>query len=326
MRKLLLGIDVGGTNIKAVAMDGEFHVLARRQWPTQTPDVPDVTQNILTAASALLAEAGGAPEQLAAIGVDFPGMVDSREKCVVRLTPLQWENVHIAHRIQALYPEAKVSVDNDGTAGLLGEKYFGAARGHDNVVMLVLGTGIGGAIMTGGHILSGWKNVAGEVGHMAVHDEGPVCSCGKRGCLQTYASARAVVTRAKELLPQHPESRAWDLCGGQLTRFTAKTLHEGLSLGDPFCQDICRYAIRHLAVGVSNYICIFNPSLVVIGGGLSNLGDFLMTPLRDEVLRHGLMHPRQICAIERAVLNEWAGAYGCCVSAAREAGLPLPNE
>lgn len=326
MHKLLLGIDVGGTNIKAVAMDGSFHVLARQQWPTQTPDVPDVTQNILAAASALLEEVGGNLEHLAAIGVDFPGMVDSKEKCVVRLTPLKWENVPVAQQIHTLYPEVKVSVDNDGTAGLLGEKYFGCARGHDNVVMLVLGTGVGGAIMTHGHILSGWKNVAGEVGHMAVNDEGPLCSCGRRGCLQAYASAQAVVTRARELLPKYPESRAWTLCNGRLDQLTAKTLSEGLSLGDPFCRDIYQHAIRHLAVGVSNYICIFNPSLVVIGGGLSNLGDFLMTPLRNEVLRHGLMHPRQVCAIERAALNEWAGAYGCCVLAAQEAGLPLPNE
>ena len=323
-QKLLIGVDVGGTNLKAAVMDSRFQRLAQRQFPTQTCQSPDVLCNVLSAVEALLKEINADARQVSAIGVDFPGMVDPKEKQVLRLTPLNWSDVPIAPYLQRSFPGAGLAVENDGTAALLGEKYFGAAYGHENIVMLVLGTGIGGAVMADGRILRGCSGVAGEVGHMSVNDQGPRCSCGRRGCIQAYAGAQAILRRARDGLAQWPDSPVWDLCGGDPAAVSIPVLGRGFSLGDAFCRECFSFAAHYLAQGVVNYVRIFNPSLVVIGGGLSNLEDPLMAPLLEEVQQQGFMHPRQQCAVVRGELREWAGAYGCCALAAMEAGIALP--
>ncbi|HEV3200163.1 MAG TPA: ROK family protein [Bryobacteraceae bacterium] len=276
---VVLGIDIGGTVIRAGMVDDEGAILASRTIPT--PNDLDGFVPSLQDAIRWLLEATALP---AGVGIGCKGSINPDSTQVEILTgPLHFlEGIRLSDLV-GLPMDVPVFADNDARVAMTAEMVWGAAKGHDNVLMLILGTGVGGAVLANGHMLRGHSGVAGHLGHITVDPDGPVCACGNRGCLETVFSARAI------------EGEAWAAvhrgCASTLTRLfreqpqlaTCRTVFQAASEGDPLSIAIVSRAIRGLGAGIAGLLHVFDPELVIIGGQVADAGAELLVPLQEEV-------------------------------------------
>jgi glucokinase len=179
--------------------------------------------------------------------------------------------------------EVPVFADNDARVALAGEMVWGAAKGHEDVVMLTLGMGVGGAVIAGGHLLRGHAGVAGHLGHLTVDPDGPLCSCGNRGCLETVFSARAIEGEAWSAVHRGCHSTLTRLFREQPQLATCRTIFQAASEGDELSQAILSKAIQGLAAGIAGLLHVFDPEVVILGGKVVDAGAELLTPLREQV-------------------------------------------
>ena len=276
---VVLGIDIGGAQIKAGMVDEKGAILASRTIPTP-PDLESFIPSLHEAIGWLL-EATALP---AGAGVGCKGIINPDSTQVERLPG-------VLHYLQGLRlsdlvglpVDVPVFADNDARVAMAGEMVWGAARRHQNVVMLTLGMGVGGAVVANGHLLRGHGGVAGHLGHLTVEPDGPPCVCGNRGCLETVFSARAI------------EGEAWAAvhrgCASTLTRLfreqprlaTCRTIFQAAREGDELATAIVSKAIRKLGAAVASLLHIFDPELLIVGGQVADAGADLLVPLQEEV-------------------------------------------
>jgi glucokinase len=276
---VILGIDIGGAQIKAGMVDEEGAILASRTLPT--PADLEGFQPALQGAIEWLVEATGAP---AGVGVGCKGIIDP-ESTRIELLPgaLHYlEGLRLSDLI-GLPVDAPVLADNDARVALAAERVWGAAKGRENAIMLTLGNGVGGAVVAHGKLLRGHTGMAGMLGHMTVECDGARCSCGNRGCLETVFSARAI------------EGQAWAAvhrgCASALTRLfreqpqlaSCRTIFQAAGEGDELAREIVSRAIGGLAAGIAGLLHIFDPEVVIIGGQVADAGADLLGPLQEEV-------------------------------------------
>jgi glucokinase len=276
---VVLGIDIGGSQIRAGMVDESGAILASRT--IQTPADLDSFLPSLHDAIRWLVEATAFP---AGVGIGCKGTINPDSTQIEALPgALHFlEGLRLVDLV-GLPLEVPVFADNAARVALAAEMVWGAARGLQNVVMLTLGTGVGGAVMAGGHLLRGHTGVAGHLGHITVDPEGAVCSCGNRGCLETVFSARAI------------EGEAWSAvhrgCASSLTRLfreqpqlaTCRTIFQAASEGDDLAHSIVGRATHKLAAAIAGLLHVFDPEIVIVGGQVADAGADLLTPLRDEV-------------------------------------------
>jgi len=276
---IVLGIDIGAAQIRAGMVDEAGAILASRTIPT--PADLDAFLPSLHDAIRWLLEATALP---AAVGVGCKGIINPDSTVVETLRgPLHFLQGMRLSELVGLPQDVPVFADNDARVAMAGEMVWGAARGHDNVLMLTLGTGVGGAVIADGRLLRGHSGIAGHLGHMTVDPEGPLCGCGNRGCLETVFSARAI------------EGEAWAAvhrgCASTLTRLfreqpqlaTCRTIFQAASEGDALASGIVAKATRNLGAAIAGLLHVFDPELVIIGGSVADAGADLLTPLREEV-------------------------------------------
>lgn len=309
--KYIVGIDIGGTNIKAglvEAITGE--ILYSTSIKTESEKGADNTfDRIATLVEAIIAQNGATKAEVLGIGMGIPGPVVNQE-IVAFFANFPWAiNINVREAIEKR-TGLQVKVDNDVNVITAGEAWLGSAKGYKNVVCLALGTGVGGGILVNGELVSGFRGAGGEIGHMVVEADGKLCGCGHKGCLEAYCSANGVIREAVSRLTVNKKNRVWELIEGDLSKVEAKHVFDAAKEGDAFALDIVDYIVKYLAIGIGNLINVLNPEIIVIGGGVALAGDILFKPLNEEIKKTALRVSLEGIQIVPAALGNDSGVVG----------------
>ncbi|MGA3258812.1 MAG: ROK family protein [Bryobacteraceae bacterium] len=298
---VVLGIDIGGAQIKAGMVDEAGAILAART--IETPGDLDSLLISLHDAIGWLLEATADP---AAVGVGCKGVIDPDSTRIERLpgTLHFLEGLRLSDLV-GLPADVPVFADNDARVALAGEMAWGAARGHENVIMLTLGQGVGGAVLAGGHLLRGHTGLAGNLGHLTVEPDGAQCACGNRGCLETVFSARAIEAQAWSAVHRGCASSLTLLFRQQPQLVNCRTIFQAAREGDELASTIVLDAIGKLAAALAGLLHTFDPEIVIIGGHVANAGADLLAPLQDAVWERsrGLLG-RDVPLVEQQVADK----------------------
>lgn len=311
MEKAIIGIDVGGTSTKIGLVDQDGRILHTLERPTSgKQDYPKALEVFTNMAEQIVRESHYHWEDIAGVGVGVPAFLDLATGTVVEAVNLGWYQLPLQEELERIW-NVPVRIDNDANVAALGEMWIGAGKGASHLICLTLGTGIGGGIIINGDIYHGINGSAGEVGHLIVREHGGrSCNCGKRGCLETEASATAIILDALEqvkLLSSGPLKEAYVRTG----TITAKSVVELAKRGDPTCTAIIGKTGTVLGKALANMCYLLNPEKIVIGGGLSYAGVILFNPL-IKAFNDAIM-PRRVAentAIVPAKLGNQAGIVG----------------
>ncbi|MGH7865301.1 MAG: ROK family protein [Candidatus Binataceae bacterium] len=315
-RRYYIGVDMGGTNLRCAAVSMQGRVLLIKRAPANSYAAAEaVTANILATIAQLERRAGARGWGRArAIGVAVPGPLDLRAGVVLAAPHVAaWKSFPLKRRLASrLGP--RVVVENDANAWALGEYWRGAARGRRDVVLITLGTGVGGGLIVNGEMVHGRRGGAGELGHMTVNPDGPRCDCGSRGCLESYASASGLRGLVASRLgkPRAKLPREYLDGGGD---FSVRRLYRQARLGDPVALWAFSTAGTYLGIAIASLLNIFNPELVVLGGGVSGALAFMRAPMMAEVRARSFTALAAQCRIVRAGLGREAGVVGAAYAA-----------
>ena len=315
--KYCIGVDLGGTTVKVgfVNIDNA-EILISGSVPTKAPrDAEDVAVDIVKLIKRLAAESGYSMEGALWIGVATAGIV--KNGTVLSATNLGWNNVPLSMLLSRM-TGMQVYLANDANAAAYAESLFGVGAGKTSLVALTLGTGVGGGIVINGKIFDGFNGFAAEMGHMVINFEGRECGCGKRGCLEAYASATALVKECKRVMNLYPDSKMWELVGGNINEVNAKTPFDASKEGDYAATAVINDFIDNLAYGISNIINIFQPSVLCVGGGISAQGDALIVPLSDRVSRLSFGRKKIRTKVMAAKFRNDAGIIGASMLGLQE--------
>lgn len=318
--KVYLGIDLGGTKIAAAAVDvrtGER--LLQLMVPTEAHEGPAaVIERMAALASEVCAQINTPLDQIPAIGVGVPGLIDLAQGVTILLPnlPSGWRNVPLAANMTSLTGRP-TTIINDARAFTLAEATFGAGRDARSVIGMTLGTGIGGGIAIDGRLYLGIDGTAGEVGHMTIDPYGPRCGCGNRGCLETFASGPSITAMALRVVAQGMTTQIGALADYDLNRITPGVIMRAAEQGDTIAREILQRAGSYLGIGIANLITIFSPERVIIGGGVSRLGEWILGPARAEVVARCHLTPLDRVQITLAQLGGEAGVIGAALWASQ---------
>jgi glucokinase len=316
LRQLVVGIDLGGTKIYTALVDRAGTILAHDFRATVASEGPDaVIARMVDAAGQVMALAGVGADQIDAVGVCAPGPLDLAAGLVLSPPNLPgWDRVPLAARIGAALGIPTL-LENDANAAALGENRFGAGRGTQHMIYVTASTGIGGGLILDGKLYHGTNGMAGEIGHQTILDQGPLCGCGNRGCLEALASGTAIARRARESVARGVPTLIAQLCEGHPERVSAKLVAQAADRGDAEARMILSQAMDYLGIGMANLVNLFNPELIVIGGGLTNLGEGLFGPVRRAIERNAFRSAAAAVRVVPADLGENAGALGAAAVA-----------
>ena len=277
---LRIGIDLGGTKIAAGLVDEGRNLGASVQEPTRLPrPAKELAEAVFHLAERLLKEQGIAWEQVECVGIGIPGTVNRETDCVEYANNFGFENVPFVKMVKDWFP-CPLYAENDAKAAAWGEYLAGAGQGSRSMTAVTLGTGVGGGIILNGTILEGENGAAGELGHMVIRQNGRSCTCGRKGCLEAYASATALVSQAKEAMETSQESLLWSLCGGKMSEVNGRLIFEAAAQKDETACRVLERFTEDLSDGAANIINILQPEVLCIGGGLSGAGEALLAPLK----------------------------------------------
>jgi glucokinase len=278
-----IGIDLGGTNIAAGIVNEDGQIIYKESIPTQKKrNQQAIMEDMAKLSLKLLDEAGIKFQELQSIGVGSPGSPNPDEGIIIYNNNLGFRNAPIRKVIQKEIP-VPVYLDNDANCAALAEGLLGAAGGVKYSVTITLGTGIGGGIIMNNEIYSGFNNAGAELGHMVILSGGKECTCGRKGCWEAYASATALIKLTQEAALKNHDSLLYTLVDGDLTLITAKTSFDAAKQGDPVANKVVQDYIGYLSEGVINIINIFQPEILVLGGGVSKQGDYLLNLLLERI-------------------------------------------
>lgn len=307
MSDLAIAIDLGGTNIRAAAVtrDGTIRHLLRR--PTQAAEGPEaVIGRMVALVEEVAAQERPGPD--VAVGVSAPGPLNPNTGIVSFGTNLPgWYDIPLRDILQERLGR-RVVVGNDANNAALGEIMFGAAKNSRHLVYVALGTGVGGGIVSHGQLIEGLSGVGGEVGHVPIDPTGPRCTCGGIGCVESYAGGWAIA-RDGEMVARSERSAALREAAGR-GPITAETVAKAAEEGDPAAIAIFKRAGWALAVGLAGLVNIFNPELIVIGGGLASVGDLILKPIEEALPQYAMPQIAADVSLRRSALGIDTGVYG----------------
>lgn len=309
----VIGIDMGATHLGIVISDFSANIVNEVELPFSITDGPHIClPNLDKQVKHLLSLSGITLDQVRAIGIGVPGPVVA-EAGTVGAPPIMpgWDGYPIREYLEDLW-RVQVSLGNDAEFGALGEWASGAGRGMLNLVYIKVGSGVGAGLLLDGNIYRGTTGCAGEIGHVAIMESGPVCTCGNRGCLEAVAGGWAIARQAREAVKL---GRRTQLSNLEAEKITARDVAVAARLGDLVAQQVITEAGEHLGVAVASLVNLVNPSMVVIGGGVAQLGDLLLEPIRNAVRVRSLRSAAQAVRINAAVLGRRSTSVGAVVQA-----------
>lgn len=312
----VLAVDIGGTKMLMALINTQSEVIVRQTEPTLAREGPGaVISRLISGIDLLLSQTGLRPSQLSAISLATAGSIDVKNGVVTTSPNLPgWRNISLRRIIAERY-RLPTYLLNDADAAALGEHRFGAGQGYDSIILLTLGTGIGGGIILDGKLYLGSSGGAAEIGHMVVQADGPRCSCGNRGCLEALASGSAVAKEAISRLIRGQPSSLIGMVGGKLEDVTAETVATAAKNGDELAGEVIAKAAYYLGIGIANLVNILNPEMVILGGGMAGMGDILFEPVREMVAEQAFPLLAGAVRIVPARLGNDAGIFGAMVYA-----------
>lgn len=320
-----LGIDLGGTKILAALADDEGKILAEAKRATRGEEGQQVViERIITTAKDAISAAGVKPSAVAAVGIGAPGPVDVAAGVVYNPPNLPgWDQVPLGPALQSALG-IPVFVDNDVNVGSLGEFTLGAGRGTKDMVAIFVGTGVGGGVVANGRLHRGFRGSAGEIGHVIVDPSGPVCGCGRQGCLEAFASRTAIERDVQAgLAAGRPSVLADLLASAKRNRLTSGVIAKAMEQQDALMIEIMARVQFYLGLAVANIVNFFDPEAIVFGGGVAeSLGASFLDPIRQIALPYFLQQKdAHKVRIVPASLGDHAGVLGAAIMAAQEASL-----
>jgi len=314
--RFTIGVDLGGTKLLAGAVDSDLSVHHRALRPALGLDQAGLVESCVQAVQEASEAVGG---EVAAVGFGIPCLIDQTTGTAVMAVNLPLHDIPFRD-VMTERLGLPVMVDNDANCAALAEARAGAGRGASELVMLTLGTGIGGGLVLGGELYRGALGAAAELGHMVIDMDGPPCQgfCPNHGCLESLASGSALVREASLAVagrPDTPLGRALEdgrpLTGPLITELA----HDG----DPVARDVIALIGRRLGVGIANFVNVLNPEVVVIGGGVIAAGEMLLAPAREEMLARALSPSREFVRVEAAAFGAESGMIGASLMARESA-------
>lgn len=283
------GIDLGGTNLKAGIVDEQQKILAEASIPTKAErPALEIIKDMASLVSQLLENLTIVPESLIGIGVGSPGIVDAQAGIVRYSNNINWENIPLVDELKKCFREnylpkkdisIQCAISNDANCAALGEVKAGAAKDVQNAILLTLGTGVGGGIILDGKVFEGCYAGGAELGHTSLILGGEPCTCGRRGCVEAYVSATALIRDAKAALKANPDSLMHQLCNGDPENINGKIPFDAAWAGDTAAKKVVDNYIMYLGEAIANYVNIFRPDVVLLSGGICNQKEKLTDPV-----------------------------------------------
>lgn len=304
-----IGIDIGGTSIKGAAVDSDGKIYEIFSMPVSKWEPGEVCIRKLTILVQHYIASHHLEDKIVGIGIGCPGTLDVSTGTVNYANNLRWENVRVADLIHEILPYP-IKLINDANAAALGEARFGAGKNFATMIMITLGTGVGGAVVVNGKLLEGNESKGGELGHMTIVVDGEKCTCGRNGCLEAYASATALTREAKKAMLENRDSLMWKLAPD--LNFVDGTVPFGAAKqGDPTALKVIDYFVKYLGEGLLNYCNIFRPNVIVLSGGIANAGEFLFARVNQylRAYNYGYKFTPEVQVVP-AVLGYNAGKIG----------------
>ncbi len=316
---LVIGVDLGGSKILTAAVNINGEILSSDHCTTPAAEGPEaVIQAMLDSIKRTIDQAGTNTAELEAICIGAPGLSNSETGVVFTSPNLpRWLDVPLKSIVEDKIG-VKTFLINDANAAALGEMYFGAAKGARNFIYITISTGIGGGIVIDGEIYTGTLGTAGEIGHMTIDTSGPHCNCGNTGCWETLASGTALAREARQRITAGAKTLILKYAGGNIDEINAEVVHKAARQGDTLAKELIAQTSYYIGVGLTNLINIFNPELIVIGGGLSNIGDILLEPAYKVAGERAYKVAFESVRFARAELDKNSGVIGAAVYAFRE--------
>lgn len=310
MAKNRIGIDVGGTNVKIALVDSDGKIGYSNTIPTRAEMGYEYTiNNMKQAIRDLMTETKLSAKDIEGIGFGLPGQVDFKSGIVRLITNIPgWVEIPLAKMIEDEF-HIPTRIDNDVRCAALGELNFGAGKGCENLICITVGTGIGSGLIINGKLVRGASNAAGEIGHikLQMHD-GPICGCGDTGCLEAFASGPSIVAMAEEYIMGGKSTKYREMAnGGAITPFIVA---EAAKAGDPVARRIFTRMGEYIGIGMASVVNLLNPERIIVGGGVADAGDILLTPLKETIKKRAMKIAGETVEVVPAQLGNTAGVIG----------------
>ena len=311
--RYFIGIDLGGTNIAAGVVSEEGQLICKTSLPTGAGRPAEaIVADMARAVELCLADSGLEKGQIEALGVGVPGAIDNNTGTVLFTSNLDWRELPLTRMLQSKLG-LPVCLGNDADCAALGETLAGGAKEFDSALMITLGTGVGGGLVSHRKLFTGWSGVGIEPGHFTLVAGGVKCGCGNRGCFEAYASATALIRQTREAMITHPDCAIWKFADS-VEQVNAKTVFDAAATGDAIAQGVVDQYEEYLAAGIGGIVNLFRPHAVILGGGVSNQGENLLVPLREKLKKYcyasEFIAPPQVV---KATLGNYAGIIGAAL-------------
>ena len=305
-----IGIDLGGTNIKVGLVDENYNIVSKATAKTDLPrPAEEICESIVDTVWEALNAAKVTIGEVNSIGIGTPGVANRNSGVVLYSCNLGFNNTNLRTLIKAKLGK-EVYVENDANAAAFGEVLNGAGEGYKDVVVVTLGTGVGGGIIIDGKIYTGFNFCGAELGHTVIQYGGRQCGCGRRGCFEAYSSATALINMTKEAMEAHPDSKMWQIAGS-LDNVDGKTAFDGMRADDDAAKQVVNTYIEYLGCGLTNIVNTFQPEVLLIGGGICKEGENLTKPLEEFIKRESYcIDPNRSTKLDIAKLGNDAGIIG----------------
>ncbi len=306
-----VGIDLGGTNIVAGVVDDDFKIIGVGKLKTNSNRPADeIADDMAKTVFMAIEDAGLKIEDIDSFGIGSPGAIDPIHGVVTYANNLPFSNLPICEMMKERVGK-DFYIENDANSAAYGEYIAGAGKGTKNFVAVTLGTGVGGGIIIDGKIYSGSNYAGGELGHTVISMNGEMCTCGRHGCWEAYASATALINQTAQAMHRYPDSIMWKLCDGDINNISGITAFNAMRSNDPVGRMVVDRYCEYVAVGISNIINTFQPDVICIGGGISREGDTLIDPIKAFVAGENYARSvKQKAVIKTATLGNDAGIIG----------------
>ena len=315
-----IGIDLGGTHIAVGLVDENYNIVKKISAPTLAQRGPEeITKDMAALSAKVCAECGlDLVRDVGKVGIASPGTVNPKTGLIEYANNIKMLNFPVVKLFSEFsgIAEENIAIGNDANLAALGEATSGAAKGAEIAVMITLGTGVGGGVVIDGKLLTGCAFGGAELGHMVIEYDGRPCSCGRRGCFEAYSSATALVALTREKFAETHSPIVAEMCENDPMKIGGKTAFAAMRKGCKASAEVVDYYIKHLACGIANLVNIFQPNVLLIGGGVCNEGDPLLLPLRAEVAKEVYSADNKLKTdIRIATLGNDAGIIGAAALA-----------
>lgn len=309
--KHYIGVDLGGTNIAIGIVDENYNIITKKSVPTNCPGSAEaIADDIAKTALELLKETNMSLNEISWVGIGTPGSVNSQSGVIERAHNLGFCDTPLKKLIEDRL-QIECYIENDANAAAYGEFLAGAAKGTNDAVCVTIGTGIGGGVIIDKKIYTGSNFFGAELGHTVIEINGKQCNCGRNGCLERYASATALIQQTKEKMLGDKNSLMWQEVDGDIEKVSGRTSFDAMKKGDKSAKEVVEKFVEYLACGCTNFINIFQPDVLIIGGGVSKEKDALLKPLKETIARDSFdKNPEKATKVLAATLGNDAGIIG----------------